>query len=182
MIQSIKLAACLALTTAVTIGCTMTPSSTSVKNTASAQMYLVTIRGSGVQIGEIHFSDSPRGLKIETDLKKLPAGPHGFHIHENASCAPAEKDGEFVAALAAGGHYNPLHAQNHGSPLTGHLGDLPLLLVETNGTAKKTLIAPRLKVADIQGQAVVIHAGGDNYSDSPNALGGGGARIACGVI
>ncbi|SSP59941.1 Cu/Zn superoxide dismutase [Acinetobacter baumannii] len=28
----------------------------------------------------------------------------------------------------------------------------------------------------------MIHAGGDNYSDSPLPLGGGGARIACGVI
>ena len=28
----------------------------------------------------------------------------------------------------------------------------------------------------------MIHAGGDNYSDQPQPLGGGGARIACGVI
>jgi Cu-Zn family superoxide dismutase len=28
----------------------------------------------------------------------------------------------------------------------------------------------------------MIHAGGDNYADQPAPLGGGGARIACGVI
>jgi Cu-Zn family superoxide dismutase len=28
----------------------------------------------------------------------------------------------------------------------------------------------------------MIHEGGDNYSDEPAPLGGGGARIACGVI
>ncbi len=28
----------------------------------------------------------------------------------------------------------------------------------------------------------MIHAGGDNYSDTPEKLGGGGARVACGVI
>jgi superoxide dismutase, Cu-Zn family len=28
----------------------------------------------------------------------------------------------------------------------------------------------------------MIHSGGDNYSDAPAPLGGGGARIACGVI
>lgn len=28
----------------------------------------------------------------------------------------------------------------------------------------------------------MIHKGGDNYSDEPAALGGGGARFACGVI
>jgi superoxide dismutase, Cu-Zn family len=29
---------------------------------------------------------------------------------------------------------------------------------------------------------VVIHEGGDNFSDQPKPLGGGGGRIACGVI
>jgi Cu-Zn family superoxide dismutase len=28
----------------------------------------------------------------------------------------------------------------------------------------------------------MIHQGGDNYSDDPKKLGGGGARVACGVI
>jgi len=28
----------------------------------------------------------------------------------------------------------------------------------------------------------MVHAGGDNYSDTPAALGGGGARMACGVV
>jgi len=28
----------------------------------------------------------------------------------------------------------------------------------------------------------MIHAGGDNYSDEPAKLGGGGARMACGVV
>jgi len=28
----------------------------------------------------------------------------------------------------------------------------------------------------------MIHAGGDNMSDKPEPLGGGGARYACGVI
>jgi Cu-Zn family superoxide dismutase len=28
----------------------------------------------------------------------------------------------------------------------------------------------------------MIHAGGDNYADQPKPLGGGGERIACGVI
>jgi Cu-Zn family superoxide dismutase len=28
----------------------------------------------------------------------------------------------------------------------------------------------------------MIHAGGDNHADHPAPLGGGGARMACGVI
>jgi Cu-Zn family superoxide dismutase len=34
----------------------------------------------------------------------------------------------------------------------------------------------------VKGKALMIHAGGDNYADQPKPLGGGGDRIACGVI
>ena len=40
----------------------------------------------------------------------------------------------------------------------------------------------RLKTTDLAGRAIIIHAGGDNYSDNPKKLGGGGARVACGVV
>ncbi len=39
----------------------------------------------------------------------------------------------------------------------------------------------RYALADIQGRAIVIHEGGDNYTDSPEN-GGGKGRIACGVV
>ena len=43
--------------------------------------------------------------------------------------------------------------------------------------------APRITDASqLQGKALMIHAGGDNYADQPQPLGGGGGRIACGVI
>jgi superoxide dismutase, Cu-Zn family len=35
-------------------------------------------------------------------------------------------------------------------------------------------------VAEVKGRSIMIHAGGDNYSDQPAPLGGG--RIACGVV
>ena len=38
------------------------------------------------------------------------------------------------------------------------------------------------RIAALRGKSVMIHGGGDNYSDQPAPLGGGGARIACGVI
>ena len=87
-----------------------------------------------------------------------------------------------VAALAAGGHFNPKNVPHHGTPLTGHLGDLPALSVASDGTAKVTVIAPRLTLAQVEGLALMIHAGGDNYADHPKPLGGGGERIACGII
>ena len=45
------------------------------------------------------------------------------------------------------------------------------------------VLAPRLKnLAEIKGHALMIHQAGDNHSDHPQPLGGGGARMACGVI
>jgi Cu-Zn family superoxide dismutase len=60
--------------------------------------------------------------------------------------------------------------------------DLPALTKGKDGKATTPVIAPRLKVADVKGRSLMIHTGGDNYSDNPAALGGGGARVACGVI
>ena len=37
-------------------------------------------------------------------------------------------------------------------------------------------------LAEVSERALMIHAGGDNHSDHPAALGGGGGRIVCGVI
>jgi len=42
--------------------------------------------------------------------------------------------------------------------------------------------APKLTLADLKGRSIMIHANGDNHSDTPKKLGGGGARVACGVI
>jgi Cu-Zn family superoxide dismutase len=64
----------------------------------------------------------------------------------------------------------------------GHAGDLPVLTVAADGTATETVHALRLSVSSVRGRAVVIHEGGDNFSDQPKPLGGGGARIACGVV
>jgi len=108
---------------------------------------------------------------------------HGFHIHENGSCESAMKDGQAVAGLAAGGHYDPLGSKKHGSPWgDGHLGDLPGLVVDAAGKASYAVLAPRLKLADIKGRSLMVHAGGDNHADHPMPLGGGGQRMACGVI
>lgn len=139
--------------------------------------------GVGKIIGIVKLADSPQGLTITPDLAELPPGERGFHIHENPSCATLEKDGKMVAGLAAGGHYDPAHSGKHQGPAgDGHSGDLPALKVADDGTATTAVVAPRLKIADILNRSIMIHAGSDNYSDSPKPLGGGGARIACGVI
>jgi Cu-Zn family superoxide dismutase len=58
---------------------------------------------------------------------------------------------------------------------------MAVLTVDASGKATKAVMAPHLIVANVKGRSIMIHAGGDNYSDQPAPLGGGGARIACGV-
>lgn len=139
--------------------------------------------GQVVQIGTIAFEDTPRGLKIWPNLSGLTEGEHGFHVHQNPSCAAGVQNGRRVPGLAAGGHYDPGKTGKHlGPDGNGHLGDLPVLYVDAGGNADRVALAPRLKTSDLKGRSIVIHAGGDTYSDSPAPLGGGGARIACGVV
>lgn len=146
-------------------------------------MYMVDDSGSGPLLGQVSISESPYGLVFTPQLRGLPPGMHGFHLHQNASCAPQLRDGKAVAALAAGGHYDPAGSNKHGTPWgDGHLGDLPPLFVDADGNASQPVLAPRLKVSDLPGRALMIHAGGDNHADHPAALGGGGSRVACGVI
>ena len=79
-----------------------------------------------------------------------------------------------MPALAAGGHYDPAGSKHHSEPWgDGHLGDLPALSADANGSASP-ILAPRLKMADFMGRGLMIHAGGDNYADQPAPVGGGG--------
>lgn len=136
-------------------------------------------------IGTVEITESAYGLVFTPNLKDLTEGLHGFHIHENPSCDPKEKDGKLTAGLAAGGHWDPKKTGKHGFPWAddAHLGDLPALTVLHDGTANYAVLAPSLKKLDeVKGRALMIHEGGDNHSDHPVALGGGGARMACGVI
>lgn len=148
------------------------------------KMNLVTAEGAGQSVGTVNISETDKGLKFTPDLKGLPPGEHGFHVHAKGSCAPALKDGKPSAAEAAGGHLDPDKTGKHEGPEgMGHLGDLPVLVVNNDGKATDAVVAPRLKkLSDVKDKALMVHVGGDNMSDSPKPLGGGGARYACGVI
>jgi Cu-Zn family superoxide dismutase len=142
-------------------------------NRITVPMHL--LNSSHTLIGVVIATDTAKGLKLTPKLHNLPAGLHGFHVHINPSCADK--------GMAAGGHLDPQKTKQHLGPYRpGHLGDLPRLNVNQGGQALTPMTAPRLTVNDIKGHSLMIHEGGDNYSDTPKPLGGGGARIACGVI
>ena len=146
------------------------------------KMNLVDEKGVGQNVGLITISETKYGLVFTPSLTGITPGLHGFHVHQNASCAPKENSGKMVPAGAAGGHYDPEKSNAHGTPWgNGHLGDLPPLYVKEDGSSSQPVLAPRLKLSDLKGRSIMIHAGSDNHSDHPAPLGGGGARVICGV-
>jgi Cu-Zn family superoxide dismutase len=166
------------------VGLVLVSAITGEAETARVTMNKIDENGVGAAIGTIELRDTKNGLRILPNLRDLPPGQHGFHVHVNASCGPAEQNGKMTAGMRAGGHFDPLNTGKHLGPMSteGHKGDLPALVVNGRGQANSSMLAPHLKVADVKGHAIMVHAGGDNYSDQPSPLGGGGARIACGTL
>lgn len=136
------------------------------------------------QLGTVTLSQSQYGVVFTPHLSGLSAGLHGFHVHTSASCGNSIVDGKKILGGAAGGHYDPELANRHGAPWesNAHKGDLPPLYVDMKGDAVQPVLAPRLTLEELKGRALMIHEGGDNHSDHPIPLGGGGMRLACGVI
>jgi len=139
-------------------------------------MYLTDDTTQTKSIGSIKIEDSHCGVTIIPDLHGLSPGIHGFHIHDKPDCGDK--------GMAAAGHLDPGKTSKHHGPYKadGHLGDLPVLIVNNDGIANLPTFAPHLTVNQITNHSLMIHAGSDNYSDTPEKLGGGGARVACGVI
>lgn len=131
----------------------------------------------GNMAGTISIRETPYGLLFIPNLEGLSPGIHGFHVHEHPDCQQAGQ--------AAGGHFDPQKTGSHLGPYNdeGHLGDLPALFVDSNGKSTLPVLAPRInKIAEIKNRSLIVHEGGDNYSDLPKKLGGGGDRVLCGKI
>lgn len=140
-------------------------------------LYFTAQQGEGKSAGSIQITETQYGLLFTPSLQGFTPGIHGFHVHQNPNCADK--------GMAAGGHFDPNHTNKHLGPYNdnGHLGDLPALYANPDGSITLPVLAPRLtKISQIKNRTLMIHEGGDNYSDNPKPLGGGGARIACGVV
>jgi Cu-Zn family superoxide dismutase len=137
---------------------------------------------SGAALGTAQITQTEKGVLIDLDLKNVPPGPHGFHIHQTGKCEGAAK------FTTAGGHFG-ISGQEHGyhSGKGPHAGDLPNLIVPESGTLKQQIFTPGVTLGsgenslfDADGSALVIHAKGDDYRTQP--AGDSGDRIACAVI
>lgn len=148
------------------------------------KMDLLGENGKNKQVGEVVAINTSYGVAFYPNLKGLPvknAGQHGFHIHVNPDCGLTEKG----KGMKAGGHWDPDDTKMHSFPWDdkGHKGDLPALFVNADGSANYPVLAPKIKnISDLKDHSLMVHVGGDNHSDHPVAVGGGGARMVCGVI
>jgi Cu-Zn family superoxide dismutase len=144
-------------------------------------MRLTSESGVGNAIGTIAVRNSEvlvagrkePALLLQPNLRGLRPGLYAFHVHENPNCEPALKDGIAVPGLGAGAHlWLSGTGQLSGTTFTSHLGDLPNLEVNADGTATKVVVAARLSLADVANRALMIHASQDDNS----------ARMACGRL
>ncbi|MEG0448685.1 MAG: superoxide dismutase family protein [Lysinibacillus sp.] len=149
-------------------------------NTLKATANVIGSKNEGY--GTASFEEQDKGVLLTLDLKGLPAGTHGIHIHEVAKCEPPNFE-------SAGAHFNPTKKQ-HGklNPKGYHLGDLPNIEVGSDGIVELSFVAEGLTlkkgrgntIMDDDGSALVIHQSQDDYLTDPS--GNSGNRIACGVI
>lgn len=136
----------------------------------------------GKTIGTVALRQLPAGVLVTALVSGLPAGEHGFHLHEKGVCDTADK------FASAGGHFAP-GGHPHGLMVAGgpHGGDMPNQHVGEDGQLRTevlntgvTITDGPLSIDDADGTALVIHAGADDYTSQPS--GNAGGRIACAVV
>jgi Cu-Zn family superoxide dismutase len=161
----------------------------------------------GTAIGDVELRRHHGVTEVEVDLE-VPAGRtavrafHGFHVHANDDPAngegcvadPAQPSSTWF--VAADGHLRS-GPETHGD----HQGDMPPLLLNADGRASATFTTDRLPLDQLDGRAVILHAGPDNLGNVPTGTdadqytansqaaidktrntGNAGDRLACGVL
>jgi Cu-Zn family superoxide dismutase len=149
---------------------------------ASAQMKHVDLKDAkGNSVGMAMISPARGGgVSIDLDVKGLPPGEHALHFHAVPKCE--------APFTSAGGHFNPGNKKHGMESAEGpHAGDMNNFTVDAKGTAKTTIVNPRVTMGSEPNSiyaagvtALMIHAGADHMKTDP--AGNAGDRIACGVV
>lgn len=133
----------------------------------------------GNEAGEATLTSTENGVLISVEVAGLPPEQWvAFHIHETGHC---DSDTQHESA---GGHFNPTDAEHGFLTETGpHAGDMPNLWVDASGTARAQVFNPFVSFEGenaVQGRALMIHEGPDDYQTQPT--GDAGGRLACAEI
>jgi superoxide dismutase, Cu-Zn family len=145
----------------------------------------VLVNVAGETVGSAVFTQQDGRVLVQIDVRSLPSGFHGFHVHAVGTCDASS------GFASAGGHMNP-----HGMTHADHAGDQPSLLVNADGSGTLSFTTDRYSMADLfdeDGSALIIHANPDNFGNIPAryaaapdemtlATGDAGGRLACGVV
>jgi len=128
--------------------------------------------------GTVHLTEMKDGsVQVTADLTGVPAGVHGFHIHDKGDCGDNGN--------AAGGHYNPAGTA-HGAPTADphHAGDFGNVTADATGRVHTQFTTRSVTVSSgpnsAVGHAVILHGNPDDLTTQPS--GNAGPRIACGVL
>ena len=125
--------------------------------------------------------DGGTGVRIVADVAGVDKdGMHGIHVHENGMCEHHPADAGAKPFSTAGGHFNPANAE-HACPPTDprHAGDLGNIDI-SGGKGHLELSVANLSMDQLNGKAIILHAGQDDCKTQPT--GNSGDRIACGVV
>ena len=163
--------------------CATAPRPTAPDNNSGPEMVAADIRDAGGR-GRAQASATQIGgdVRLRIEALGIAPGAYGVHVHEIGRCDPP-------GFSSAGAHWNPGRRQHGKDNSQGmHRGDLPNLLVGTDGRGTFEITIPDAMVSgaganalvDADGAAIVIHAAPDDYRTDPS--GNSGARIACGVL
>ena len=80
---------------ATALAVALIPAASSAADMAEANI----VNADGAIIGTTTFEQTPTGVLVYVDVRDLPPGPHGIHLHATGSCSL-----DFKAAM---GHINP---------------------------------------------------------------------------
>jgi Cu-Zn family superoxide dismutase len=137
----------------------------------------------GKALGNVEFSAVNHGVLIVLDLRDLPPGAHGIHLHVSGNCDA--KSGFTKAGPILSLTPGKLHGMlAEGGPLTG---DLPNQFAGADGRLHASVVTNgftlgngKKSIFDRDGVSLIVDERADDYRTQP--LGNAGARIACGVV
>lgn len=150
----------------------------------------------GASVGTATIAQVGNHLELTVEAHGLKPGFHGLHFHQVGKCeanSTAPSGGPAGDFLSAGGHLQV--GDQNTKPASG---DLTSLEVRSDGTAKLVTTTDSVKLDDIKGKALMVHANADNFGNIPSrytqpggatgpdadtqATGDAGSRVACGVV
>lgn len=157
--------------------------------TAQEGGVLLTPALSGLEPGPhaFHVHKKPNCGPREKDGKMvagLAAGGHFDPGHMHKKDKKAKKEKMAKKKLEEGGeemNMQPATADGHGDHMHKPAGDLPELMVDSDGNAAQPIEVATLTLKQMMGRSIMIHASGEKSANGDKPK-GGGARIACAIV